>query len=285
MTNRIAIITDSTCDIPQDLREKYEITLIPLTIIFGEEQLLDGVDISAQAFYSRLISDQSVHPSTSQPTPAFVRNIYENIQKAGAEEIVCILISAKMSGTLASAQIAAEDFPIPVHIHDSRNNSMGLGFQVLAAARAREAGGGVKEMLAAAETVRDKMVYHILLDTISYLKRGGRIGDAVALVDSVLSVKPVVTVKPDTGTVGMGLPARSRKTGKKHLFKNFFRKLDTSKPMHITVLHNNIPDEAEEMAAMVREAYDPVELHVQIVSPILGVHTGPGAIALCGYSE
>jgi len=285
MTNRIAIITDSTCDIPQDLREKYEITLIPLTIIFGEEQLLDGVDISAQAFYSRLISDQSVHPSTSQPTPAFVRNIYENIQKAGAEEIVCILISAKMSGTLASAQIAAEDFPIPVHIHDSRNNSMGLGFQVLAAARAREAGGGVQEMLAAAEVVRDKMVYHILLDTISYLKRGGRIGDAVALVDSVLSVKPVVTVKPDTGTVGMGLPARSRKTGKKHLFKNFFRKLDTSKPMHITVLHNNIPDEAEEMAAMVREAYDPVELHVQIVSPILGVHTGPGAIALCGYSE
>jgi len=285
MTNRIAIITDSTCDIPQDLREKYEITLIPLTIIFGEEQLLDGVDISAQAFYSRLISDQSVHPSTSQPTPAFVRNIYENIQKAGAEEIVCILISAKMSGTLASAQIAAEDFPIPVHIHDSRNNSMGLGFQVLAAARAREAGGGAQEMLAAAEAVRDKMVYHILLDTISYLKRGGRIGDAVALVDSVLSVKPVVTVKPDTGTVGMGLPARSRKTGKKHLFKNFFRKLDTSKPMHITVLHNNIPDEAEEMAAMVREAYDPVELHVQIVSPILGVHTGPGAIALCGYSE
>ncbi len=285
MTNRIAIITDSTCDIPQDLREKYEITLIPLTIIFGEEQLLDGVDISAQAFYSRLISDQSVHPSTSQPTPAFVRNIYENVQKAGAEEIVCILISAKMSGTLASAQIAAEDFPIPVHIHDSRNNSMGLGFQVLAAARAREAGGGVQEMLAAAEAVRDKMVYHILLDTISYLKRGGRIGDAVALVDSVLSVKPVVTVKPDTGTVGMGLPARSRKTGKKHLFKNFFRKLDTSKPMHITVLHNNIPDEAEEMAAMVRETYDPVELHVQIVSPILGVHTGPGAIALCGYSE
>jgi len=83
MTNRIAIITDSTCDIPLDLREKYEITLIPLTIIFGEEQLLDGVDISAQAFYSRLIADQSVHPSTSQPTPAFVRNIYEKVHKAG----------------------------------------------------------------------------------------------------------------------------------------------------------------------------------------------------------
>ena len=285
MTHRIAIITDSTCDLPQDLREKYAITLIPLTIIFGDEQMLDGVDISAKAFYERLISDQVVHPSTSQPSPEFVRNMFEQVRESGAEEIVCMLISSKMSGTLASAQIAAEEYPIPVHIHDSRNNSMGLGFQVLAAARAREAGGSVEEMLAAAEKVREKMVYHILLDTISYLKRGGRIGDAVALVDSVLSVKPVVTVKPDTGTVGMGLPARSHRIGKKHLYKNFFKRLDTSRTMHITVLHNNIPEEAEEMAAKVREAYDPEELYVQIVSPILGVHTGPNAIALCGYSE
>ena len=285
MAERIAIITDSTCDLPQEWREKYEITVIPLTIVFGEEQLLDGVDISAQAFYERLIADQSVHPSTSQPTPDFVRKIYEQVQTGGAQEIMCILISSQMSGTLASAQLAAVDFPIPVHIHDSRNNSMGLGWQVLAAAQAREAGGGVKEMLAAVEKVRDKMVYHILLDTITYLSRGGRIGDAVALLDSVLAVKPIVTVKADTGTVGMALPARSHRIGKKHLYANFFKKLDTSKKMHITVLHNNIPDEAEEMAAQIRQEYAPAELFVQIVSPILGVHTGPGAIALCGYSE
>jgi DegV family protein with EDD domain len=285
MAERIAIITDSTCDIPQEWREKYAITVIPLTIVFGEEQLLDGVDISAHAFYERLISDKTATPSTSQPSPEFVRNVFETVRKAGAEEIVCMLISAKMSGTLASAVQAAVDFPIPVHIHDSRNNSMGLGWQVMAAARVCEAGGGPKEMLAAAEKVRDKMVYHILLDTITYLKRGGRIGDAVALLDSVLAVKPVVTVKPDTGTVGMGMPARSHRIGKKHLYKNFFKQLDTSMPMHVTVLHNNIPDEAEEMAAMIREEFDPQELFVQIVSPILGVHTGPGAIALCGYSE
>lgn len=285
MTQRIAIITDSTCDLPQAWREQYEITVVPLTIVFGEEQLLDGVDISAKAFYERIIADQTINPSTSQPTPEIFRKMYEKLQKAGAEEIVCVLISSKMSGTLASAQQAVLDFPIPVHIHDSRNNSMGLGWQVMAAARAREAGGGVKGMLAAAEKVRDKMVYHILLDTISYLKRGGRIGDAVALLDSVLAVKPVITVKPDTGTVGMLLPARSHRIGKKNLYKNFFKKLDTSKPMHITVLHNNIPDEAQEMAEQIKAEYAPAELFVQIVSPILGVHTGPGAIALCGYSE
>ena len=129
------------------------------------------------------------------------------------------------------------------------------------------------------------MVYNILLDTIEYLAKGGRIGDAVKWVDSVLQIKPIVTVKNDSGTVGMGLPARSRKIGKKSLYKNFFKQLDTDRPLHITVLHNNVLEEAQELAEKVREEYKPVDLFIQIVSPILGVHTGPGAIALCGYSD
>jgi len=284
MTQRIAIVTDSTCDLPVEWRKKYDITVIPLTIIFGEEQLLDGVDISAQTFYDRLGADD-IHPTTSQPTPKDFTEIFQRIKKSGADEIVCILISSAMSGTLASAQQAGEGFSIPVHVHDGRNNSMGLGWQVMAAARVREAGGGVKEMITAAEKVRDKMVFQILLDTIVYLSKGGRIGDAVKLVDSVLQIKPIVNVKPDTGTVGVGLPARSRKAGKKNLYKNFFKQLDTNKPMHITVLHNNVPEEAQELAEKIREEFHPDELIIQIVSPILGVHTGPRALALCGYSE
>lgn len=284
MTQRIAIVTDSTCDLPMEWREKYEITVLPLTIVFGEEQLLDGVNISAQAFYDRLVSDP-VHPSTSQPTPHDFKTIYQQVMDAGAEEIVCILISSAMSGTLASATQAGKDFPIPVHIHDSRSNSMGLGWQVMAAARVREAGGNVKKMLKAAEKVRDKIVFQILLDTIVYLSKGGRIGDAVKLVDSVLAIKPIINVKSDTGTVGVGLPARSRKAGKKSLYKSFFKKLDNSKPMHIAVMHNNALEEAQVLAAQIKEEYAPTEMFIQIVSPILGVHTGPGALALCGYSE
>ena len=284
MTHRIALVTDSTCDIPQDWRKKYEITVLPLTIVFGEEQLLDDVDISAQAFYERLGADPH-HPTTSQPTPNDFKTIFEKVHKAGAEEILCITISSAMSGTMASAVQVAKDFPIPVHVMDSRNNSMGLGWQVIAAARAREAGGGMKEMLAAAEHIRDRIVYYISLDTIEYLSKGGRIGDAVKWVDSVLQIKPLITVKRDTGTVGIGLPARSRKLGLQNLYKTFFKQLDTTKPMHITVLHNNVLADAEAMAARIKAEYDPAELFIEIVNPILGVHTGPGAVALCGYSE
>ena len=284
MTHRIALVTDSTCDIPQDWRKKYEITVLPLTIVFGEEQLLDDVDISAQAFYERLGADPH-HPTTSQPTPNDFKTIFQKVQDAGAEQILCITISSAMSGTMASAVQVAKDFPIPVHVMDSRNNSMGLGWQVIAAARAREAGGGMKEMLAAAEHIRDRIVYYISLDTIEYLSKGGRIGDAVKWVDSVLQIKPLITVKRDTGTVGIGLPARSRKLGLQNLYKTFFKQLDTTKPMHITVLHNNVLADAEAMAARIKAEYDPAELFIEIVNPILGVHTGPGAVALCGYSE
>ncbi|MDO9545479.1 MAG: DegV family protein [Pelolinea sp.] len=284
MTHRIALVTDSTCDIPQGWRKKHEITVLPLTIVFGEEQLLDGVDISAVAFYERLGTDPH-HPTTSQPTPNDFTTIFKKVMDAGAEEILCITISSAMSGTMASAVNAAADFPIPVHVMDSRNNSMGLGWQMIAAARAREAGGGMKEMLAAAEQIRDRIVYYISLDTIEYLSKGGRIGDAVKWVDSVLQIKPLITVKRDTGTVGIGMPSRSRKIGLQNLYKTFFKQLDTTKPMHITVLHNNVLVDAEEMAARIKAEYDPAELFIEIVNPILGVHTGPGAVALCGYSE
>ena len=284
MAERIAIVTDSTCDIPEAWRKQYGITVIPLTIIFGEEQLLDGVDISAQAFYDRLGTDER-HPTTTQPSPKGFKDIFQKVKKSGAEEILCITISSAMSGTMASAVQAAKEFSIPVRVMDSRNNSMGLGWQVIAAARAREDGGGMEEMVAAAETLREKIVFYILLDTIRYLSKGGRIGDAVKWADSVLQIKPMITVKPDTGTVGVGMPARSHKSGLKNLYKDFFKHLDTSKPMHIAVMHNNALADAEAVAAQIKNDFAPAEIFIQIVSPILGVHTGPGAVALCGYSE
>ena len=284
MTKRIALVTDSTCDIPEAWRKKYEITVLPLTIVFGEEQLLDGVDISAEAFYERLVTDKH-HPTTSQPSPKDITDTFQSVKDGGTEEILCITISSAMSGTMASAVGAAKEFSIPVRVMDSRNNSMGLGWQVIAAARAREAGGGMEEMIAAAEKVREKMVFYISLDTIEYLSKGGRIGDAVKWVDSALQIKPMINVKADTGTVGMGMPARSRNMGLKNLYKTFFKHLDTNNPMHIAVMHNNALADAKAMAARIKGEFEPAELFIQIVSPILGVHTGPGPVALCGYSE
>jgi DegV family protein with EDD domain len=159
-----------------------------------------------------------------------------------------------------------------------------LGWQVIAAARAREAGGGLDAMLAAAEPVRKNMAYYISLDTIEYLARGGRIADAARFLNSVLNIKPLIYVNPEKGTVSPSFPSRSRKAAIEGLFKEFFRHIDPGRPLHITVLHNNALAEAEELAERVRREFSPAELFISIVSPVLGTHTGPRAIALCGYS-
>jgi DegV family protein with EDD domain len=284
MSHRIALITDSTCDIPTEWIRQYEIIVVPLTIIFGDQQYLDGVELSAQEFYNRLSTDP-LHPTTSQPTPKLFVEAYQRAAANGAEEIMVVTISSAMSGTIESARQAAQDSKIPVHIHDGKNNSMGIGWQVIAAARAREAGGGDAEMIAAAELVRKKISYYITLDTIEYLARGGRIADAARFLNSLLGIKPLIYVNPDTGTVGASMPSRSRKNAIEGMVKEFFRHVNPARPLHITVLHNDALPEAQDIADQIQRDYAPVELFINIVSPVLGVHTGPRALALCGYSE
>lgn len=284
MPHQIALVTDSTCDIPAAWLSQYEIEVVPLTIVFGEQAYLDGVELSAAEFYERLPLDPR-HPTTSQPTPKAFLEAFQRAAARGAAEVICLTISSAMSGTLESARRAAQESPIPVHLVDGKNNSLGLGWQVLAAARARETGGGLAEMLAAAEQARRNMVYYISLDTIEYLSKGGRISEAARLLDSILRIKPLIYVRPDAGSVAASLPARSRKGAIEGLYKEFFRQIDTTRPMHIAVLHNAALPEAQALAEQVQREYAPQELLIQIVSPVLGVHTGPRAIALCGYAE
>lgn len=284
MTQKIALITDSTCDIPTEWVDQYEITVVPLTIVMKENEVLtDGVDITPVRFYERLVAEK-LRPTTSQPSPQLFLNAYRKAAEAGAEQALVITISSAMSGTIESARRAAEESPIPVEIWDGKSNSMGIGWQVIAAARAREIGGGLMEMLAAAEKALKSMTYYISLDTIEYLARGGRIADAARFLNSVLRIKPMIYVKHDTGTVGASLPSRSRKAAIEDVYKEFFRHIDTTLPMHITVLHNNALPEAKEMMERIINEFHPKEIFISIVCPVLGVHTGPGALALCGYS-
>lgn len=283
MPGRVALITDSTCDLPQEWIEKYGIMVVPLTIIFGDEQFLDRVEMSAEQFYERLSTDRT-HPTTSQPTPRAFLEAFKKVQELGAEEILVITISSAMSGTMESARQAAQEFPLKVTLVDSKSNSMGLGWQVIAAARAQEAGGRLSEMLTAIEEVRKNLAYYISLDTIEYLSRGGRFGEAVRFINSVIRIKPLIYVRHETGTVGAGLPARSRQNGIEGLYTEFFRHVNNKLPLHITVLHNNALEEASALSARVMQEFSPVELFISIVSPVLGVHTGPKAIALCGYA-
>lgn len=284
MKHKIALITDSTCDLPLNFRKQYDIDVVPLAIIWGEEQFRDGVDLAPEDFYRRLGTDQVI-PTTSQPTPQEMVQVYEKAKKNGAEEIVILTISSAMSGTHESAKKAAELVDVQVHVQDSKSNTMSLGWQVLAAARSREAGGNVQSMLSAAKQARENMVLMISLDTLEFLHKGGRIGSASHFIGTLLNLKPQITVNHQSGEVEGGRRSRTRKKALIDLYSDFFSQIDSSKNLRVAVLHNAALDEAEKIANRIQQEFHPEELVLGIVSPVLGVHTGPGAVAICGYTE
>ncbi len=282
--NKILLVTDSTNDLPEELIKQYKILVVPLTINWDGKSYLDGVDITPKEFYDRLIVDPVI-PTTSQPAPGDFLKAYQTAKQAGAEQIVVITISSAMSGTFESARTAAHNIDLPVHVVDSKSNSMSLGWQLLEAARTREQGGGLQEILASVDRVRSQLHYHIVLDTLVYLFKGGRIAGAAKLVNNVLKIKPQIRVNHNSGTVEPGDISRTRLKAIEALYTSFFKKVDVSRPLHIAVLHNDALEDATLLAEKIRDEFKPIELMIGIVSPVLGVHTGPRAIALCGYSE
>ncbi len=282
--HNIALITDSTCDIPKALIQQYDITVIPQVVIWGEETLRDRLDITPEAFYQRLETDKR-HPSTTLPSPADFEKVYKDAIAQGAQEIVIATVSSAMSGTYQAAKKVGDEMSVPVHVIDSKGPTMSLGWQVLAAARAREAGSAVDGMIAAAERVRQTLVQIVCLDTLEYLHRGGRIGTATNFIGNLLELKPLVQINHQTGLVEPNGRARTRKKSIETLVNNFFEKLDVHKPMHIAVLHGNTLEEAQALAERIRVEFSPAELLINITGPVLGINTGPRALALCGYTD
>ncbi len=282
--HKIAIIADSTCSIPADLVKKYDIRIIPQHVIWGTEDLLDSVDIDAKAFYERLAKDP-VHPKTSQPPATEFAQFLKKAKKDGAKEALICTISEPLSGTFASAEQAKAEANIPVHVHDSRSAGMGLGWQVIAAARAREKGASLEEMVAAAENVRKHLAVILTVETLEFLHRGGRIGGAGKLVLSAINLKPQLEINPETGEVDRGELTRTRRKAVEATYRAFFKKIDTHKPFHVAVHHAAAAEECDALVAQVRREYPAAEVVMTELTPVLGTHLGPGTLALCGYSE
>ncbi|HOE34376.1 MAG: DegV family protein [Chloroflexi bacterium] len=280
----IKIITDSTSDIPEDLLEKHQIAVVPSYVLWNGETFLDRVTISSEEFYAR-VENAPVRPTTSQPTTADFSRAFENAINQGAREIICVTVSSAMSGTYQSAQNAARLASVPVHVVDSKGPTMMVGWQALAAARAVEAGKSTSEALAAVEQVRKHIVLVVGMDTLSYLGKGGRIGDAIFWLGSNLSVKPLVFINRETGKVMPVALHRTHKGLVEGLYNKFRNSLSSLKNLHVAVLHGNAPDEARKLAERVRDELSPVELFTQLTGPVLGINTGPAALALCGYTE
>ncbi|NDJ35564.1 MAG: DegV family protein [Chloroflexi bacterium] len=281
----IAIITDSTADLPAERFKAQSIDVVPLYVVWGEDELLDGRDITAKQFYERLETDP-VQPMTSQPTPADFAAVLQQAREAGAEAAVILTISTQLSGTYSSALQAAKRMDFPVHVHDSRSTSMGLGWQVLTAAKVRDEGGDCKAILKAIEDLRSRMVVMLYVDTLEYLHKGGRIGGARRLIGTALNIKPMLYVNNETGEVEAGPSTRTRSRAVDGIIKRFIEQLDPNKPAHIGITDGNSdPSEIEHITERIKAAFPVVDIVRSLTSPVIGVHTGPRAFALCGYSD
>ncbi len=280
----LTIICDSTCDIPEELLEKFGIIVVPHYIIWGEEEFRDRVNLTPLAFYQRLEEDKQ-RPTTAQASVAdFLSGIQQAVDR-GATEAIILTVSSAMSGAYAMATTAAEQADIPVTVIDSKGPTMSLGWQVLAAARARDEGATVEEIVEKVATVRQGMVQIVAMETLEYLQTGGRIGEAAKWVGTVLKVKPVVSINHQKGVVTPVGLARTHNGLVKMLYKKFFDALDEGKRLRIAVLHGNALGEADKLAERIQEEFEPIEMIINITGPVLGVNTGPGALALCGYVE
>ncbi len=280
----IALITDSTCDIPQELIDQYDVTVIPQTLVWGDEILRDRIDITPQQFYERIKTDPKM-PTTTLPAPVDFEKAYRLAIENGAKEIIMLTVSSAMSGTFQLAKQVAEQAKLPVYVIDSKGPTMSLGWQVLAAARARLDGANANQVIEAVDKVRKRLVQIVCLDTLDFLYRGGRIGNATRLVGSLLDLKPLVQINHETGIVESSGRARTRKKSIEMLIQRFFEQIQPGNLLHVAVLHGNALEEAQQIAKRIRGEFSPHELLINITGPVLGINTGPGALALCGYRQ
>ena len=276
--SKVAIVTDSTAYIPDDLVEKHHITVVPLFVIWGEEAQLDGVDITPAQFYDRLAKSDTL-PTTSQPTPQAFVDIYTKLLEQD-HDILSVLISDKLSGTIASAEQALEIMQkdVPIEIVNSRNTSMALGFQALAAARAAQDGATLAECKEVALKARDNSGVIFAVDTLEYLHKGGRIGGASRFLGTALQLKPILEVQE--GAVEAVERVRTRKKSLDKLVDLLVERIADRKPVRLAMLHANALDEARVLLEAASERVQPIETIESTVSPAIGTHVGPGTVGL-----
>ncbi|MFE1991691.1 DegV family protein [Streptomyces parvulus] len=276
MSRHVAIVTDSTAYLPARTMERHGITAVPLTVVLGDQALEEGTEISTRSLAQALQKRRPV--TTSRPSPAVFAETYRRIAESGVDGIVSLHLSAELSGTHDAAVVAAREAPVPVRVVDTGMIAMALGFCALAAADAVEAGGTVDEAVTAAEKRAAGTSAYFYVDTLDYLRRGGRIGAAQALFGSALAVKPLLQLHG-----GRIEPLEKVRTASKAIARLEEIAADRagSAPVDIAVHHLAAPDRASALADRLRERVpDLADLHVSEVGAVIGAHTGPGLLGV-----
>ena len=277
----IQIVIDSTTDLPAQAAE--QVKIVPLTIHFGEQQYVSGVDIDARSFYEKLV-ESDVLPTTSQPTPAAFADAFQAAVEAG-DEVVCITISSKLSGTFQSASIAAMDFPGKVFVVDSRTVTLGCGILTQYALDLAKQDISARELAERVEKKREKVRLLALLDTLEYLKKGGRISATVAFAGGLLNIKPVICVAE--GEVKLLGKARGFRQGSNLLVQQIEKAGGVDFDLPVLLGYTGLSDAMlkkymEDSAQLWQGRVD--SLPVSIVGSVVGTHAGPGAVAVAFFS-
>jgi DegV family protein with EDD domain len=270
----VRVVTDSACDLPADLVEALGIEIVPLTIRFGTEELVDREQLSTEEFWDRLRASEAL-PETSAPSAGAFEACFRDLAARGATGIVCVNLSSRLSATMQAAQVAAAAVgdDCPVHVIDSMTCSLGLGSLALTAARRAADGAAIEQIVSEVTDQRDRTRLFGSLDTLEFIKRGGRIGNARALLGTMLSIKPVIEVRDGAVEESGRVRTRSR------ALRLLADKVREQPVDSVALLHGQAEDVDELL-----DLLDPIvardEIVVGVVGPVIGTHAGPGVIGV-----
>jgi DegV family protein with EDD domain len=274
---KIAIVTDSTAYIPKDLLEQYPVWVLPQILVWGEANYRDGIDIQPDEFYTKL-SRSTTTPTTSQVTIGGFKNLFDELLSQDYQ-ILNILISAKLSGTIESATQAKEMFSgKPIEIVDSYSTAMALGFQVLAVARAVVEGASLEDCKALAEQARHHTGVIFAVDTLEFLHRGGRIGGGARFLGTALNIKPILELRD--GRVEPLERVRTRRKSLARVVELIEERIGDRQPIRLAALHANSPEDARWLMEEAIKRLKAEETVYSDVSPVVGTHAGPGTVGL-----
>ncbi len=274
---KVAVITDSTAYLPQEIVSELEITVVPLIVQWDGESYRDGIDIQAEEFYERLANSESI-PTTSQTTVGDYLEVFKSLLDQGYA-VLALPISSGISGSVESAFQARQELAgQPVEVVDTRLVSMALGFMVMTVARAAQAGASLEECVALVHDVYHRIGVYFTVDTLKFLNKGGRINTAKRLVGSVLNVKPLMEIRG--GKIELVESVISRKKAISRMLDLVEADIDGREPVRISAFHAAADKDAEMLMELAIERFHPVETVMTYVSPVVGTHTGPGTVSL-----
>jgi DegV family protein with EDD domain len=276
---KVAIVTDSTAYIPKELVEKYQIRMVPLRVHWGSETYRDGIDIKSVDFYERLKTDR-VTPTTAAPSIGDFQQVYQQALET-AEAVVSIHLSSLLSATCQSAEQAKLLLPDkPIEVIDSSLTSMAMGYMVLAAARAAETGASLEEVTAAAKRLIATARIFFTVDTLEYLRRGGRIGTAQAFMGNLMDLKPILALQD--GRVESVERVRTKKKAVERIVDMMVHHIESEihGPVRLAAVHALVPEEAAALLEAAAARLNVVEKITTDFSPVIATHTGPGTLGL-----